>query len=237
MPATVPKIRFDKSGYYFIGLMALTILGFWNSYFSRFVNGTNDYSFYFHFHAVLMSIWVVILIVQPILIRKKKLPVHRIIGKISYVIMPLLLLSVILILNKGLKAVPVQEIAFANVIFPVRDFILLTLAFSIGTWYRKDINIHARAMIASGILFVEPTLARFLGGMVFHNQVGGLLTMALVCALFITLIIIERKQKSGRWIFPSMLAIFVMVYILLLLQVQFPVLDGAVRWFAKLPLT
>ena len=30
------KIQYDKSGYYFIGLVTLSILGFWPSYFSKF---------------------------------------------------------------------------------------------------------------------------------------------------------------------------------------------------------
>src|ERR1700712_3913685 len=109
MTTVTAKLRFDKSGYYFIGLVAIVFLGFWPSYFSRFFNGTNNYSFYFHFHAIMMSLWVAILITQPILIRKKKLAVHRLIGKLSYVIMPVLLISVLLILNTGLKAGPKAE--------------------------------------------------------------------------------------------------------------------------------
>src|SRR6218665_2023980 len=94
MQPTTAKIRFDKSGYYFIALMALVFAGFWKSYFSRFFNGTNDYNFYFHFHAAMMLLWVIILIAQPLLIRKKKLGVHRIIGRLTYFLMPVMLLSV-----------------------------------------------------------------------------------------------------------------------------------------------
>jgi|GEM_PF-185982 len=104
MQATTAKIRFDKSGYYFIFLLALIFAGFWNSYFSRFFTGTNDYNFYFHFHALMMGLWVITLIVQPLLIRKMKLALHRIIGKLTYVLMPVMLLSVLLLIDRLIKS-------------------------------------------------------------------------------------------------------------------------------------
>ena len=91
------KLRFDLSGYYFIGLIGLILIGFWPSYFSKFVNGTADFTVYFHFHATMVSTWVFMLIAQPILIRKRKLALHRLIGKLSYIVFPLILISIILL--------------------------------------------------------------------------------------------------------------------------------------------
>ena len=67
------KIRFEKSGYYFIGLVVLVILGFWPTYLSKYFDGTANFNFYFHFHALMASLWILLLIVQPVLIKKKKL--------------------------------------------------------------------------------------------------------------------------------------------------------------------
>lgn len=237
-PATA-KIRFDKSGYYFIALLALVFAGFWSSYFSRFFNGTNDYNFYFHFHAAMMILWVAILIIQPLLIRKKKLEMHRIIGRFTYMLMPVMLVSVILIMNSGMKKVPVEELSFSSVIFPVRDFFILATAFAIGVRYRHTIQIHARAMILTGIVFIEPALFRFLGHVVFKGMplVSFFAGIFLILSLLITLIVLERKQKSARWLFPAFLVIDVIVYLVLIFKVPLSFLDPAVRWFAKLPLT
>jgi hypothetical protein len=46
MALAKPKLRFDLSGYYFIGLIVLVILGFWPFYFAKFFNGTADFTFY-----------------------------------------------------------------------------------------------------------------------------------------------------------------------------------------------
>ena len=235
MNQAISKIRFDKSGYFFIALMALAFAGFWKSYFSRFFNGTNDYNSYFHFHASMMVLWVLILIAQPLLIRKKKLHIHRIIGKLTYVLMPIMLLSVLLIMNSGLKQVPAEQITFASVIFPIRDFFFLLIFFTIGVIYRHNIQVHARGMILTGIVFIEPALFRLLGNLV--GEAGSYVGVFLILTLLVVLIVMERKQRSGRWLFPVFLIVDVIVYLTVILQVPLTFLDPLVKWFAKLPLT
>ncbi|MEO7767434.1 MAG: hypothetical protein ABIS01_08415, partial [Ferruginibacter sp.] len=195
----------------------------------------NDYNFYFHFHAAMMILWVAILIAQPMLIRNKKLELHRIIGKFTYVLMPVMLVSVLLIMNSGMKAVPADKLAFADVLFPVRDFFFLSIFFTIGVICRHNIQVHARAMIITGIVFIEPALFRFLGGL--FGRSGTLVGIFLILCLLVTLIIKERKQKSARWLFPAFFIVDVIVYLVLILQVPLSFLDPVVRWFAKLPLT
>ena len=97
MKTLTPKLRFDLSVYYFIGLVVLILFGFWPSYFSKFFNGTANFTFYFHFHASIVGIWVSMLIIQPILIRKKKIHLHRLVGKISYLVSPLIFISIMLL--------------------------------------------------------------------------------------------------------------------------------------------
>ncbi|MFT3702070.1 MAG: hypothetical protein QM802_06860 [Agriterribacter sp.] len=237
--AIIAKLRFDKSGYYFIGLAFIIFAGFWNSYFSRFFSGNNDYSFYFHFHAAMALLWLSMLIIQPILIRRKDLPLHKTLGKLSYVLMPVLLISVLLVLNSVLKAAPVEFQTFSGVLVVVRDLLLLGVSFGIAVWYRRNMPIHARAMVITGIVFIEPALARLMGGVIFkgHGSVGFIVTASLIVALLITLIICERKQKSGRWLFPSLLAVYLVAYTLIFSEAKLGFLDGLIRWYARLPLT
>ena len=236
MRTATSKIRFDKAGYYFIGLVALVLLGFWKSYFSLFFKDvTNDYAFYFHFHATMVSLWVLMLIVQPILIRKKKLNVHRFIGKFSYAIMPLLLLSIILIENYTGKLSPDAELTFTNYVNSLSDALKVLIFFVIAIWGRHNVSIHARAMVCTGIAFIGPALVRFLANV--HIPNGYIVYAVMICSLLVTLIIIERKQKIGRWIFPLMLGLSLANFILAIYQIQIPVLDPAVKWIVKLPLT
>lgn len=221
------KTRFDKSGYYFIGLIALALLGFWKSYFSVFF--TNDYAFYFHFHAAMISLWVIMLIVQPILIRKGKLHAHRIIGKLSYIVMPLLLLSILLMNNFIGKLFP-GEADFMRVLG--RGFIPLSVLFIIAIWRRHNVNIHARAMISTGIFFIEPALIRFLFGFHIPPPTAFYITMVVTVVVLIALIIIERNQKSGRWVFPLTLCMYLIVG-----NVTVRALNPFTEWVIQLPLT
>ncbi len=238
MVGTSHQLRFEKSAYWFAGLLVLAVAGFWNSYFSKFFSGENDSSFYFHFHAGMMMLWICLLIIQPLLFRNRKMKLHRMIGKLSYILMPVMLLSVLLVLNSGLKGVPAGELTFNSVIFPVRDFFLLASAFGIGVWYRRDMPIHARAMIITGILFIEPALFRFLGRVVFKGMapLGGWVGMFLILSLLATLIFLERKQKRGKWLFPAFLIIDILVYCIVIFQIPLSFLDGVIVWFAGLPL-
>ena len=153
--------------------------------------------------------------------------------------MPLLLISVLLVLNSKIRNSAANEITFNNFLVVFRDILLLSTAFSIGIYHRHNVQIHARAMIITGIVFIEPALSRFLSGMVFKNMglLGGLVTIALILGLLITLIIMERKQKSGRWLFPSVLVIYIIAYIILIFEIPLTFLDPIPRWFAGISLT
>lgn len=235
----IAKIRFEKSGYYFIALVAFVLLGFWPTYFSKFINGTADFNFYFHFHALMMSLWILALIVQPILIKKKKVSIHRFIGKLSYVLMPLLFISVILLKHSRIGG-QVTEGLGASLWLQTKDLVIIGIMYVVAIKYRHNIQLHARAMIATGIVFIEPALARFLIISVFPEEYGlqaFLITIGLVYALLITLMFLERKQKSGRWIFPLELILYIIFHSLYFLKISFPAWDAFAAWFALLPIT
>lgn len=227
------KINFEKAGYFFLVLIPLAVLGFWKSYFSKLFASDNNFGTYFHFHAVLMALWIVFLIVQPALIRAKKYTIHRINGRISFILMPLILVSILLMLHSGGKADPPEQQGFAYFAIPVVLFFIVSGFYVVALLNRHNVNIHARSMIATGIAFLDPTLMRFIGPP----------TIGIIFAVVIALIILERKQKSGRWVFPSLLGALAIMYAPLLIYLAFnkviaiPPLDGMMKWFFSLPLT
>lgn len=72
---------------FFIAILVIVILGFFKTYFGLFPNFRNVTSIQ-HIHGSLFLLWFVMLIVQPILIRKRKYKWHRVIGKVSYFLVP-----------------------------------------------------------------------------------------------------------------------------------------------------
>ena len=229
------RTPFDISGYVFIGLIGLVILGFWPSYFAKFFNGTANFTFYFHFHAIALSLWILTLIAQPILIRKKKLAIHRFIGRLTYLLFPLICISIILLAHSRITGN--ERDLGLRLIVPFKDLVIIGTAYGIAIRYRRTVAIHARGMIATGIVVIEPALSRLLINVSHNLALGYLMTVLVVYSLLVALIIKERKQKQGRWVFPLILGLYMIAHSIILLQVRIGPWERFAKWFAALPLT
>lgn len=171
MAQAVPALRFEKSAYYFAAFLVLAIVGFWPSYFSGVFQGHTGRAVYFHLHTLMVCRWLLLLIVQPLLIRYRQLPLHRLLGRSSYVVFPLLLLSVVLLAHSRIPANIVMVDNAPNVgqhlFIPFKDLLILRVAFFIAIRWRHTVSIHARGMVATGLVFIEPALVRL-----FRNVLG-----------------------------------------------------------------
>lgn len=239
MKPTKRSLAFDKSGYYFIALFALALGGFWPSYFAKFFDGTADFTFYLHFHATLAMLWVFMLIAQPILIHKKKFALHRKIGKLSYVLVPLIFISIILLAHSTLRG-PKENVGL-ELWVPFKDLLIFAVGYGIAIKFRKTMAIHARGMIVAGIVLIEPALVRLILYVFFPDEgfatSGYITTIVLLYTLLIGLIVAERKQKIGKWVFPLTLGLYIFVHSVLIFQIRVPVWQTLAEWFKALPLT
>lgn len=232
------KIRFDLSGYYFTGLVFLVVLGFWPSYFAKFFNGTADFSFYFHFHATVLIIWMSGLIIQPILIRKKKLSIHRMVGKISYFIIPLIFISILLLTHSRIPHNGLlTEDNLVGAFNSAKDLVILSVAFYIAIKFKKEYQLHARGMIVTGLAFIEPAFIRFTFRVISNPIWAYLTTIFTLYAVLLYLIYIERNQTSARWVFPLILILYMIAHGLVLTGIYLPIWEVCVKWFVSLPLT
>lgn len=232
-------LPFDTSGYFFLGLFGLAIAGFWPSYFAKFFDGTADFTFYFHFHAFFAVLWIIMLIAQPILIRQKKFELHRKIGKLSYIVVPLIFVSIILLAHSTLRG-PKDNVGL-ELWVPFKDLLIFAVGYGIAIKYRQTMAIHARGMIVAGIVLIEPALVRLISYVFFPDAgfapQGYIGTIVTVYALLIGLIVYERKQKVGRWVFPLTLGLYLFVHSVLIFQIRVPGWQAFAAWFADLPLT
>ena len=128
----------------------------------------------------------------------------------------------------------------ASLWLQLKDLVIIGVMFTIAMVNRRNMQIHARAMIATGIVFIEPTLGRFIILTLLPEpdfMLGLGITVSIIYALIISLIIIERKQTSGRWVFPLLLILFMVFHYLFFFQVSFPLWDSIATWFVRLPIT
>lgn len=232
-------LDFSKSGYFFIALFILAILGFWPSYFAKFFDGTADFTSYFHFHSITASLWIVLLIVQPILIQKGNTQWHKRLGRFSYILIPLIYISVILLAHHRITGE--ESNLGISIWITFKDLFILAIAYGIAIYYRQVPAIHARGMIGAGIVLIEPALVRFIQYAFFPGPdfapAGYLATILTVYLILILLSVFSWRHRRGRWVFPIILAAYIFVHSVIIFQIRIGIWESFVEWFASLPLT
>jgi hypothetical protein len=171
---------YNNLGYWFLLLIVLVFAGFYTSYFAVFFQPTAPV---IHIHFVLMVLWIAMLITQPFLIKYKKLSIHRMLGKISYVLVPLVLISAFLMIRysyynlindlqqkaaQGLNQFNNGQIlqqAATNVAIAFFYFFMFALFYSLAVINKRKSAIHSRYMMATALTLLGPTVDRI----VFFN--------------------------------------------------------------------
>ncbi|VAW92482.1 hypothetical protein MNBD_GAMMA21-518 [hydrothermal vent metagenome] len=236
---------FKKSGYFFIVLLLLAVIGFWKSYFSLFFHDIDVYpqlsevENYIHFHAATMLLWLGLLITQAFLIRFNKRSLHKIIGKFSYILIPVLAVSLVLLAHSQLT---IQEFGLTYgrlyiLFLQLSLLVIFMIAYGLAITYRHTPARHARYMICTALTMIDPAVARLpidIPSLPFSYQV---VTFGITDLILIILIILERKKTKGREVFPIMLGVFLFFQILNLTATRSQIWDDFGLWFARLPLT
>ena len=143
-------------GFIFLLMFPLIFAGFYTTYISQFPEFSPPIEGIVHFHALISFIWVSMLVAQPLLIRFRKYPLHRAIGKWSYIIFPLFIASFVPRIFFRLNSENTQ-----GAFFPMADMVILITTFSLAMYYRRDTGKHMRYMIGNAIVFIMPTMGRF----------------------------------------------------------------------------
>lgn len=222
---------------YFALLLVIAILAFWPSYFG---NGLLSQAGYTHFHAIAATVWMAMLIVQPWLIRKDNYTLHRKIGKASFVVAPVLMLSFVLLANYRIRIATPENYQIQTFILYLQVFlaVLFGICYILAIIYRDRTEIHARFMVCTGLTLIDPIFARILlFTMPVPIQYHQFITFGLTDLLFLVLIYSERKNTVGRWVFPLMLGVFVLLQIPAFFAMGSPTWQAFAEWFRSIPLT
>lgn len=188
--------RYRNIGYLMMLLIPISFLGFYKtSYFIQFPNFDGAVDTGLHFHFAMVCLWILMLIVQPILIKNNKIKLHKIIGKLSYLVFPLLISSILpLIIEK------IQETGnFMDAYFPIADSILLLLFYSLAIYNKNNVAKHMRFMIGTTLVFLGPTIGR-IGPILF--DLSSFLTQHIlygIIYLILTLLILTDKNNKRNY--------------------------------------
>ncbi|TAH40579.1 MAG: hypothetical protein EYC69_10535 [Bacteroidetes bacterium] len=209
--------------FFFVLVAAITFIGFYKKYFSLAPDFPGLKNIH-HYHAIALTSWLSILIIQPVLIANKKMKLHRMIGKFSYILVPFMFVSMILAYhNQYLRFVnggkPEAE-SLAFVFSPTTDAIPFVIYYLLAILNKHDTPKHMRYMISTGIVIGGPGLARIFMTWMNMDIFAAIGIMTLITLLvFISFIVYDRiKKKQFRinpftiafiiWLIPNILIIF-----------------------------
>lgn len=141
--------------YTVFGLVIFSLWGFNKSYFQFFPQFINvDWAI--HFHVITIFCWFVMLVTQAILAKNGKLKLHSSIGKISYFLVPVILVGIILATNFGQLRQKNPELLGATFF----DGTMFLLFYILAIANKKNRTSHAQYMMLSAIPFMNPALGR-----------------------------------------------------------------------------
>jgi hypothetical protein len=155
-------------GYILTVLLPIFIAGFWVPYLSEIPHFEQSITAAVHIHAVLLFCFLILLIVQPLAIRYNAFSTHRILGRLSNIIVPFALVFSIAMLWKEYHE---HLIGGATVrLARNAEFLSATQLLLFGTLYgasiaairRRDVATHMRCMICIALVLLPAGLARIL---------------------------------------------------------------------------
>ena len=218
-----------RYGHYFVGLVLLVILGgFWASYFAP----IGEVPLAFHVHALTAMSWLGLLIVQSVTIHARKNAIHKVLGKASFVMFPLLIAGFVMIINVSAARFAARENPFIAVLGPafgigmaIAITAYLTL-FYLALRNRRTTKLHAGYMLATPMILFESPFSRLMeAAFPWMNVIGSegpravldtiVISNALVAVLAMGLYFMDRRNGA-----PWLVATF------------FVVLQSVVMWFA-----
>lgn len=183
--------EYRNIGFIFLLFIPLTFLGFYKTYFVLSPEFAGTVDAFTHIHAFTASLWITLLIVQPLLIRAKNFSLHRTFGKISFFVFFALILSFI----------PQMIKEYGKGLFPLNasfDIVLLMLFYFLAIKHKKDVAIHMRYMIAIALIFVGPTLGRIIFFLLELEHLGPLqIPYLMVITILLSLILWDRKKRKN----------------------------------------
>ncbi len=208
---------------FFIAVTVIVFLGFYPTYYS-FFPAFEGFQTFHHVHGVLMVLWLFVLIAQPVLINRKAFRWHRAIGKISYILVPMIVVSMVVAYRYAfLTAASDNGVADGltrtMLFLPLTDILPFAAFYLLAVIYRKQIGRHLRFMIATAVVVVSAGLLRLIATWLGMDFMGALYASVGAMALvFVALIFYDYKngQLARNRSFVTALIIFSIPNLLLL---------------------
>jgi hypothetical protein len=175
-----------------------------------------------------MVLWVLMAIAQPLLIHNNRIETHKLIGKLSYMIMPFVFITGYLVIRHsylmavldytadivdgkfGLTEAAIKSKAADGIIVGFVYYGWLVLFYLMAIINRKRLLFHATYMFAAILTILGPTMERLLYNVISYLKLpyGLLAENAVIIFIFMVLISLSIYQwRNKNSLKPSIIAL------------------------------
>lgn len=231
MPGTVPLLTFT--------LLLLAFVAFWPLYLSKNWVAIDGYT---HAHALLGTLWLLVLIVQPLLIRRGHRAAHRAIGRASLFVAFAFVVSGLLLTQFRVSRMSAEafEREGIYIYLPLAVALLFAVACGLGVRWRHSAQVHARFMVSTALLLIDPVLARimffYLPPLPSENFYQGI-TFTLIAVVMAVLVTSLPASAKGRTWYRNYCLGAVGTLALFFAVPYTAAWHAFVQWFRETPLT
>ena len=180
------------------------LAGFWVPYFSVFPHFDAHFSSAVHLHARVQFSWVALALVQPLAIRARAFRTHRLLGRLSYGLAPLIVVLAAAMVFKeyGEQRAAGESVrdALAGEYLSVMGLPQLSALYllAIARIRKGDVAAHLRYMICIAIVLVPAGFSRMLGYLFdIRLRSSASASLLLVDACLVALILYDRRRHAA----------------------------------------
>lgn len=216
-----------------LAFTGIFVWGFWPTFYAHpFSLKTNMH----YVHALAVSLWFVLLITQPLLIRMNCRSLHRSIGKLSFVIVPIIVISSLLLVQyRQHLMTEVGDYEYGFLYLISESTVIFSIFFALAIFYKETSAIHARYMISTVFPLLPAATDRLLGRSFPENALTAMYTGWVVADLIVlALLIWDWRSHKKLNVFPLVLGVMIFHHIAWFYVGKVPAWRHFSDWFAAL---
>ena len=241
--AAVPPLYHVGVRLFALFTMAM-VVAFWPSYFSRLADQPSVHS---HAHGLAMTAWLALLIAQASLMRAGNRALHRRLGLLSYLLVPVIVVVTLRFVHYTVREVPeLGDYGLFFLALVVLTLVTFVTLFAMAMLYRKQPAVHARFMVSTLFPLFPPVtdrlIARFAPSILgWMPRIGGAEILQVAGFAIADTILVGLAlwdwQKNRRLVFVVALAIVIAGQAVIMNAHRFGFWQAFGPWFVGLPLT
>jgi hypothetical protein len=237
-PAAKPRL-YLSAGWWVALLLLAAIVAFWRVYV---VKLPFEAELFVNLHTAGVVLWMLLLIAQPWLIGRGRRPLHKRIGRISYVLVPYIVVTSLLLAHQRTAALSPADFASSGhfLYLPFAAILTFAAAWALAIVHRREPFLHGRYMVGTVFALFDPIAARllaFYSPLAPDENVYPLIGFGSADLVLLLLLWLDRDEPRGRKAWLVLLPLYLAAHIGWFTIARTGAWLEICRWYVALPLT